>query len=513
MRKALPSEFGYIIDELLHADFEGENESLYYSKILESILALEDADAFIVALSGLIKRLAVDHLHIVGDIFDRGPRPDLIMDMLMEHHAVDIQWGNHDILYMGAACGSESCIAIVVNNCLATGNLAVLEQGYGINLRPLALFAEKTYPRSHCFEPKRTADNAGDTQNDIELAGRIRKAIAVILFKLEGQIIRRHPEYEMEGRLLLDKINFSNGTVRIDDADYTLRDTLLPTLSDNVYELSDDEAEVMAGLKQSFLQSERLKTHVRFLYTHGSMYKVFNQNLMFHGCIPMTDDGAFASVNLGGRMYSGKALMDACDAMARAAFFGKGDERRNAADGMWYLWCGRLSPLFGRERMTTFERMFVADRTAWTEKKNAYYEYAHSEMCCEMILREFGLVASISHIINGHVPVKAASGELPVKGGGKLIVIDGGFCKAYQPTTGIAGYTLIYNSWGMRLSAHRPFTSVKDAIENDLDIHSTTDIFEKLSDRVKVLDTDIGQDISDKIFDLSLLLRGYRGGH
>lgn len=513
VRKALPKEYGYIIDELLHADYDEQNQSLYYEKIMESIIAIGYADDFIAALAGLIKRLAVDHLHIVGDIFDRGPRPDLIMDMLMSHHSVDIQWGNHDILWMGATAGSDACVAVVVNNCAAFGNLAVLEQGYGVNLRPLALFAEKTYPRSHCFEPKRTEDNASDSQDYIELAGKMRKAIAIIMLKLEGQLILRHPEYQMSNRLLLQNINPDDGTVTIGGKTYPMRDTMLPTVDfSDPYALTEEERRLIDGLRKSFLRSEKLAAHVEFLYSHGSMYKIFNQNLLYHGCIPMEPDSSFTQVDLEGKIYSGKALMDAADSMARRGYFGSGDEKLSAQDGMWYLWCGKLSPLFGRDRMTTFERMFVDDRSIWKENKNEYYTCIQQEAGCAKILEEFGLSYDLSHIINGHVPVKVKEGENPVKSNGKLIVIDGGFCKVYRPQTGIAGYTLIYNSWGMRLSAHHPFKSMQAAIQDDLDIHSTTEIFETVKERIKVMDTDVGQQISEQIYDLSLLLQAYRAG-
>lgn len=512
VRKAMPPEYSYILDELLHADYEGENQGMYYQKIMESILALADADGFIEALATLIKRLAVDRLHIVGDIFDRGPRPDIIMDTLMSHHSVDIQWGNHDILWMGAAAGSDACIAAVVCNSSKYGNLDVLEEGYGINLRPLALFAEKTYAESQAFKTK-TGPESTHNRRDAALASKIYKAITIILFKLEGQLWRRHPEYGMDDRMLLHRIDFSAGTVELDGVTYPLTDLDMPTLvHGDPYSLTAEEALLVDGLRSSFRHSERLQRHVRFLYSHGGMYKRFNQNLLYHGCIPMNEDGSFTVVELFGKKASGRALMDVAETMARHAYFGGDQTRLDALDGIWYLWCGRNSPLFGRDRMTTFERLFIAEKSTWAERKNPYYTHIQSEERCCGIIREFDLSPVISHIVNGHVPVRAADGENPIKGGGKLIVIDGGFSRAYQKTTGIAGYTLIYNSYALRLSAHKPFESVKAAIEQNMDIHSSTNVFETLSQRMRVMDTDIGQELSEQIYDLSLLLAAYRLG-
>jgi len=512
VRKALPPEFSYIIDELLHADYDGVNQAMYYSKIMESILALQGADDFIIAVASLIKRLAVDHLHIVGDIFDRGPRADRIMDMLMAHHSVDIQWGNHDILWMGAAAGSWACIAGVVSGSAAYGNLGVLEEGYGINLRPLALFAEKTYRESPRFQ-SRAVEQDRLSRQDTLLAGKIYKAVTVIMLKLEGQLLRRHPEFDMDDRLLLQQIDFGACTVTLDGVAYPLADCHLPTVSpEDPYALTEEEQQVMQGLASSFLHSERLERHVRFLYANGGMYSRFNQNLMFHGCVPMEEDGSFSTVELCGKRAAGAALLDLCESVARTAFFGAGAPKAEAEDVMWYLWCGKNSPLFGRHRMTTFEHLFIADPSTWTEHKNPYYQHIQQEEACVRILLEFGLSSGISHIINGHVPVRASDGESPVKGGGKLVVIDGGFCKAYHPRTGIAGYTLIYNSYGLRLSAHKPFESIQQAVEQNIDIHSTTKVFETMQQRMRVMDTDVGQEISEQIYDLSLLLEAYRAG-
>lgn len=512
VRKAMPADFSYIIDELLHADYEEANQSLYYEKILESILAIGAAEPFICALASLIKRLAVDRLHIVGDIFDRGPRPDLIMDQLMDHHSADIQWGNHDILWMGAACGNPACVAAVVVNSAVYGNVKVLEQGYGISLRPLALFADKTYRESPRFSPRiRPEDDM--SQSETVLAGKMYKAIAIIMLKLECGLYRRHPEYGMAHRILLDKIDLDRGTILLDGVEHPLLDRDLPTVDPrDPLALTDEEQLIIEELVGCFRRSNRLRQHIQFLYANGGMYKLYNHNLMYHGCIPMEEDGSFTTLDLCGKAVSGRRLMDQADRVARRAYFGSGAARDQAMDAMWYLWCGRNSPLFGRARMTTFERLFVRDQSTWTEEKNPYYRLSQSPEVCARILEEFGLSQDFSHIINGHVPVRAVDGESPIKGGGRLIVIDGGFCRAYHSQTGIAGYTLIYNSHGMRLSAHRPFESIQEAVVNNVDIHSTSQVFETMVHRMRVADTDIGQSISEQIYDLSLLLSAYRSG-
>ena len=438
-------------------------------------------------MAALIKRLAVDRLHIVGDIFDRGPHADRILDMLMEYHSLDIEWGNHDILWMGAAAGS----AAVIRNNIAYGNMEVLESGYGISLRSLMLFAEKTYP-------------------EMELSAAAVRAVSVMLFKLEGQIIRRHPEYGMEERLLLDKMDLQKQTVRIAGEEYALRDAVFPTVDlEAPYALTEEEQLVMDELQLAFRNSERLHRHVSFLYSHGSMYNCYNQNLLFHGCIPLDEDGNLEGVTFGGRTYQGKAYMDYADRMARQAYFD--EESTDCLDFMWYLWCGKRSPLSGRT-IKTFERAFVADESTWEEPKNPYYTYCSTEQTCSMILREFGLYAAPSHVINGHTPVRVISGESPVRANGKLIVIDGGFCKAYQKSTGIAGYTLIYNSHGMRIKAHRPFESVEKALEENKDIESQTEVFETERKRMMIGDTDIGIEVAQTIDDLHALLAAYREG-
>lgn len=493
VRKAMPSEYSYILDELLHAQpDEDNNQMVYHSKIIDTLLRLEEGDDFIIALSSLIKRLAVDHLHIVGDIFDRGERPDAILNMLMDHHSLDIEWGNHDILWMGAACGSQACIAAVVRNCLSYNNISVLEQGYGISLRPLVLFAEKMYDEE---DPNKAA----------------KKAISIILFKLEGQIIRRNPEYQMEDRLLLDKVDYENACIELDGKSYPLKEKRFPTVDrDDPYKLSQAEREIMDELEKLFLESEQLQRHVEFLYSHGSMYQVFNGNLLFHGCVPLDEDGALKAIHLEGRIYQGRSYMDYADMAARRAFFSE-DPPQRYLDFMWYLWCGSNSPLSGRV-VKTFERTFIEDKSTWEEPKNPYYEYQSSEPVCRMLLREFGLYSENSHIINGHTPVHVNQGENPLKAHGRLIVIDGGFCKAYQKTTGIAGYTLIFNSHGMRLKSHQPFSGMEAALEENMDIDSESQQVVTFPKRVMVADTDTGERLKEQIADLEELLTAYREG-
>ena len=493
VRKAMPSEYSYILDELLHAQPDEDNNQLvYHSKIIDTLLRLEEGDDFIIALSSLIKRLAVDHLHIVGDIFDRGERPDAILNMLMDHHSLDIEWGNHDILWMGAACGSQACIAAVVRNCLSYNNISVLEQGYGISLRPLVLFAEKMYDEE---DPNKAA----------------KKAISIILFKLEGQIIRRNPEYQMEDRLLLDKVDYENACIELDGKSYPLKEKHFPTVDrDDPYKLSQAEREIMDELEKLFLESEQLQRHVEFLYSHGSMYQVFNGNLLFHGCVPLDEDGALKAIHLEGRIYQGRSYMDYADMAARRAFFNE-DPPQRYLDFMWYLWCGSNSPLSGRV-VKTFERTFIEDKSTWEEPKNPYSEYQSSEPVCRMLLREFGLYSENSHIINGHTPVHVNQGENPLKAHGRLIVIDGGFCKAYQKTTGIAGYTLIFNSHGMRLKSHQPFSGMEAALEENMDIDSESQQVVTFPKRVMVADTDTGERLKEQIADLEDLLTAYREG-
>ena len=492
VRKAMPPDYAYIIDELLHAQKdEDDNQVRYHDNILDTIIRI-DADGFLISFARLIKRLAVAHLHIVGDIFDRGESADKILDLLMEHHSLDIEWGNHDILWMGAACGSDACIANVVRNSLKYHTENTLERGYGISLRGLTLFAQKAYP--NC-KPMKAA----------------LKAIEVIQFKTEGQVILRNPDYRMNDRLLLDKLDLQKGTVLSDGKEYPLNDTCFPTLdSKDPYKLTDEEKAVVEELREAFIGSPRLQKHIAFLYDNGSMYKVYNDNLLYHGCVPLEEDGSFAEIAHFGDRYSGKAYLDIADRIARLAYYGVTIEQP-ALDFMWYLWCSKDSPLCGRT-IKTFERAFIDDKAAWKEDKNPYYRYYFEKETCEMILDEFGLHSPASHIINGHTPVRTVKGELPIRADGRLLVIDGGFCKEYHETTGIAGYTLIYNSHGMRLKAHHPFRSVDEALRENRDIHSDSEIVGTEAHRKMVSDTDSGKEIQREINDLQELLWLYRSG-
>ena len=518
VRKALPEDFAYILEELLYTHGETQDKKGYFENIIATIIEIGLAPDVIAAVCELIKWAAVDHLHLVGDIFDRGPRADIIMDSLLKHHSVDIQWGNHDILWMGAASGSRTLVATVLANSIHYNNLEVVETGYGISLRPLSVFANEAY--KHCdvsrFAVKLTGDDAASvTQKEQLLSARMHKAITVMLFKLEGQKILRHPEYGMEDRLLLDKIDYENKCITIGGVRYPLEDTDFPTVDPaDPYALTPEEEAVIDQLTASFRHSEKLQRHVRFLYSKGSLYKIYNGNLLFHGCIPMDEKGEFLAFRLDGTERRGKDFLDYCDVAARQAYYYKlgTAERMLGMDFLWFLWAGRNSPIFGRDRMTTFERRLIADESAWTEPKNAYYTLYEDPEICDKILREFGLEGPHCHIINGHVPVKAKKGESPIKGGGKLIVIDGGFCKAYQSTSGIAGYTLIYNSRSLRIVAHQPFVGRARAIRENYDISSSTNLFERMEDRQKILETDTGRDLQKRIDDLRLLLDAYRDG-
>ena len=518
VRKAIPADYTYIIEELLHTHSEEIDKQDYYKNIITTIVDIGQAPDVIVAVCELIKWAAVDHLHLVGDIFDRGPRADIIMDSLLHHHSVDIQWGNHDILWMGAASGSRTLVATVLANSIHYNNLEVVETGYGISLRPLSVFANEVYKDCNVsrFAVKLTGDNAGRySEKDKLLSARMHKAITMILFKLEGQKIQRHPEYNMDDRLLLDKIDYETKSICINGITYPLEDTDFPTVDPkNPYELTAEEESVIDQLTASFERSEKLQEHVRFLYSKGSLYKIYNGNLLFHGCIPLDENGELMSFRLDDKERKGKEFLDFVDTSARQAFYHKrnSQERKLGMDLLWFLWAGRNSPIFGRDRMTTFERRLIKDESAWTEPKNAYYTLYQDPAICDMILKEFGLEGPHCHIINGHVPVKAKKGESPIKGGGKLIVIDGGFCKAYQSTSGIAGYTLIYNSHSFRIVSHQPFAGREKAIRENFDIASSTEIFERLDGRQKIKETDIGRDLQTQIDDLRALLNAYRDG-
>jgi len=472
----------------------------------------------LIQLCGVIKRLAVDHLHLVGDIFDRGPGADVVMDSLMKYHSVDIQWGNHDILWMGAASGSRTLVATVLANSLRYNNLDVIETGYGISLRPLSVFADEVYRDCDIkqFEVKLTnADAESYTEKDKLLAARMHKAITMILFKLEGQKILRNPSFGMEDRLQLDKVDYENKCITIDGIVYPMLDTDFPTVDPkDPYTLTPEEEVVIYQLTRSFRHSEKLQRHIRFLYSKGSLYRVYNGNLLFHGCIPMTEDGNLMHFSIGCNNLCGREFLDYADATARRAYYDKpgSPERQFGMDFLWWLWSGRNSPIFGRDKMTTFERRFIADETIHAEPKNPYYRLYNDPAVCEKLLKEFGLEGEHCHIINGHVPVKSKKGESPIKGNGKLLVIDGGFCKAYQKTTGIAGYTLIYNSGCFRLVSHEPFAGREDAIRRNRDIASSSVVFERMDSRQKIAKTDIGNRLQEQIDDLKALVSAYRNG-
>ena len=514
IRERSPKGFEDIIDELIYTNYDDSNKESYYNTIINTIIELEMAGDLIVALCTLIKALAVDRLHILGDVFDRGPRPDIIIDQLIEHHSVDFQWGNHDILWMGAACGSRACIANVLNVAIQYNNTALIENIYGISLRELSMFADETYGPSPVFTPK-VVDTETQGAKEIQLYAKMKKAIDIIMFKLEAQIIKSHPEFRMDDRLLLDKVDYENKCITIRGVTYPLRDCDFPTVDPaNPYELTNDERRVMQNLQTAFMESEKLRRHMNFLYTKGGMYTRYNANLMFHSCVPMNEDGSFTELEIDGVKYSGRSLMHFSEATARQAYMAPklSEERSFAKDFMWYLWCGPDSPLFGRARMTTFERVLIEDKDSWKEPQNPYYDLANDEEVCLRILKEFDLNSKHAHIINGHVPVKVKKGESPIKGNGRLLLIDGGFSRAYHNTTGIAGYTLIYNSHGMRIVAHEPFTSTEDAVQNNTDIHSTSNVFEFLDNRLMMGDTDGGEINREKIEDLKMLLKAYRLG-
>lgn len=497
VRKAMPKEYAYILDELIHVQKdEDDNQVVYHRNILDTLLELDNADEFIEVLAGLIKRLAVDHLHIVGDIFDRGACADRIIDLLMQYHSLDIEWGNHDILWMGAAAGSKACIATVVRNNLKYNNTKILENSYGISLRNLALFAEKIYPSE---EPMKAA----------------LKAISVMLFKLEGQVILRNPDYNMTDKLLLHKVNVEKQTVEIDGTEYAIKEEAFPTVNfdsgdmEDIYQLSEEEEQVMEGLRMAFVNSIRLRQHIDFLYQKGSMYRIFNGNLLYHGCVPLDESGNLEGVAFGKKRYHGREYLDYAERIARRAW--SKDARQKDRDFMWYLWCGRKSPLSGRN-IKTFERTYVLDENTWFEQSNPYYKFYHEEKICNMILHEFGLYSERSHIINGHTPVRTSKGEHPVRANGKLLVIDGGFCKSYHKTTGIAGYTLIFNSHGIRIKSHQPFQSVYAALTENKDIESKSELVETEKERLMVRDTDSGKKIKEDIDGLKMLLQAYRNG-
>ena len=509
VRSCLPSSCGYILDELLHAHFEDHDKDLYYGQIVGSIIENGRADRFIVRLCELIKRLAVDKLHIVGDLFDRGPRPDIILDQLMRHHHVDIQWGNHDVVWMGAAAGSPICVCTVLKTTLAYHNHAMLEDCYGINLRHLQRMAEQFYGNDDLtlWMPHTDAARGPYTEGMLHRCAVMHKAVTILMLKMECKVIDRNPDFKMQGRDFLRHIDWKKGTVTLNGQAYPLRDTNFPTVDPaDPAALNDDERLVLRKLVESFRQSERLQQHVEFLYAKGSVYHIENGNLLYHGVVPMTKTGSFAVERFEGHNYSGRGLMDYCDERARCGYFAPEGSaaRRSGQDFLWYLWCGKLSPLFGRSAMTTFERLYIADPATHEEVKDPYYTWYNEEA-------EFGLPGT-SHIVNGHVPVREKSGESPIKGGGRLVVIDGGFCRAYHEKTGIAGYTLVYSSRTMSLRTHQPFVSAEKAVNENIDIVSQKNILETENHRILVEETDEGEILRERVHDLKQLVKAYQLG-
>jgi len=509
VRKAMPKDFEYIIQELLYERNEEENKRDYVDAIIDTIISIKYTKDFMKAMGELIRRLAIDRLHVVGDIYDRGPAPHLIMDCLQEYHNVDIQWGNHDLLWIGAGIGNKACIANVIRICSRYNNHDILEEAYGINLLPLATFAMKYYGKDPCrnFRPKEGVDN--------DLIAQMHKAISIIQFKVEGIFSERNPQFEMEDKELLKNIDYHKGTVTIGGKEYQLNDTHFPTVNpDNPLELTKEEVVLLNKLKNSFMNSEKLQRHLKFLLNKGSMYLKCNSNLLYHGCIPLDSEGGLVEVKIDGISYKGKSYLDKIEAIIRESFFNRENnekDKRNR-DFVWYLWCGKNSPLFGKDIMRTFERYFIDDKKIHKENKNPYYMFINKKEKCEMILREFGLNPESSHIINGHVPVKVKEGESPVKADGKLFMIDGGFSKAYRKTTGIAGYTLVYNSYGIKIISLAPFESQEKAIKEGADILSSTVVFDEIREITKVKDTDIGKELQKQIDDLKKLLISYKTG-
>lgn len=492
LKNLLPKGYETIILELLTARPNDDTfQEVYFNTILNTLININSGTDFIIAFTKFIKKLAVAHLHIVGDIYDRGQRPDSIIDMLRQHHSVDIQWGNHDILWMGAMCGNEACIATVVRNCLSYNNTAVLEKGYAISLRSLSSLASKLYPNK-------------------TLLIAMQRTISIILFKLEGQLIKRNPDFQMDSRLLLDKIDYTSKHIKINNISYPIKSPSFPTINpQNPYELSLEEAEVLSDIKSAFLDSVRLRKHIDFLYQKGSVYKAYNNNLLYHGCIPLNDDGSFMRIHLNNKYYSGKNYLDFVDKTIRQAYLGLYEQKH--IDLMYYFWCGRYSPFSGRE-FKTFERMFIEDTDTWIEPSDAYYKYCNDEKICDMILEEFSLKTKRGHIINGHVPVKVKEGESPVKANGKLIIIDGGFCKAYHKKTGIAGYTLISNSRGLRLLEHQSCANIKESLKANQDIESVSCTLELQNYHSSTADTDLGEEIQCQINDIYHLMLAYQNG-
>lgn len=518
VRKALPKDFSYIIQELLHESSVDTNKQAYVEVIVRTIIATERADDFIISICNLIQQLAIDMLHILGDVFDRGPSPDKIMDILCDYHNFDVQWGNHDILWMGAAAGNDCCIANVIRIALRYGNQAVLEDGYGINLLPLATFALETYADDPCkmFMPKVNGNEAGMSEKTMHMIAQWHKAITIIQFKLEAATIKRRPDFDMQDRLLLHHIDFDKKVFVLDGKEYELTDTNFPTVDPkDPYKLTPEEQDLVTKLHNSIVSSEKLQKHMACLFRNGCIYAVTNSNLLFHASVPLNADGTLKDIKINGKMYHGKSLLKKAGGMIREAYFGVDDEKRHeyAIDYVWYLWCGKDSPAFDKDKMATFERYFLKDKETHKEVKGHYYLLRDSEKVCDMLLDEFEVKGMHRHIINGHVPVKTIKGESPIKANGKMMVIDGGFSKAYQPETGIAGYTLVFHSRGFQLVQHEPFTSIKKAVEEGQDIKSTTQLVEMSSTRMMVKDTDLGHELEQQIKDLNKLLYAFHSGY
>lgn len=515
VRKALPQDFSFIIEEMLHEQEGINNKHEYYLSIINTIITLEQSENFIEALSELIQRLVIARLHVIGDVYDRGPGAHIIMDTLMAYHNLDIQWGNHDVVWMGAAAGSSACMANVIRTALRYANMETLQNGYAISLLPLATFAMSAYEDDPCaiFYPKPSGDEEY-TENELLLMAKMQKAIAVIQFKLEAQIIQRRPHYEMADRLLLDKIDYEKGTIKLNGRYYPLLDTLFPTIDPaDPYQLTPEEENTVQKLQQAFAISEKLQQHVRFLFAKGSMYLAYNGNLLYHGCIALEEDGSFMGFKVDAQEFKGKTFIDRLDRIARQGYFSKNhEEKLYGQDALWYLWTGAKSPIFGKSKMATFERYFVAEKETHKEKKNPYYALRDKEETAVAILKEFGLDPDTAHIINGHVPVQVKKGESPIKAGGKLLVIDGGFAKAYQNITGIAGYSLIFNSYGLLLASHAPFESTQRVIEGAMNMPTSTKILERNVTRIRVKDTDEGRKIQQKIDDLQDMLYAFQAG-
>lgn len=514
VRKAMPQDMAYIMEELLFKDSILTNKENYYRDIIENVIQLNASQRLISAFSELIQELVVDHIHILGDIYDRGPAPDKIIDLLMQKKSLDIQWGNHDIIWMGAASGSKVLMANVLRICARYDNLEIIEDAYGISLRPLMTFAEKTYASSDLtgFMPKLSPETDHLPEETKQIA-RMHQAIAIIQFKLEKQVIDRHPEFNTSDRLLLDHIDYKEKTVEINGKHYPLENTSFPTVNpDNPYQLTEEEEYVLDRLQMAFLGSERLQKHIAFLFAKGNLYKIYNENLLYHGCMPMNSDGSFMEVAIDGEVLSGRALFDKFEQIVCMAYRNRGLEENRYLDYVWYLWQGEGSSLFGKEKMTTFERYYVADKATHEEYKNIYYDYRNEQKYVERILMEFGVDPKHGHIVNGHTPVKERKGENPIKANGKMLVIDGGYSKAYQPMTGLAGYTLLYNSFGMQLVTHQPFTNIDEAVSEEIDIVSTRRVVDQELERMTVRQTDVGVELEKQVADLKELLNAYEHG-